>query len=43
MSKERAIELIEIFTDADKRATLSESELNACPTIEAILDAIHGF
>jgi hypothetical protein len=42
MTKERAEELIEIFTDADRRAGLSEAEINACPAIDEVLEAVHG-
>ena len=42
MTKGRAEELIEVFTDADKRAGLSEAEINACPVIDEVLEAVHG-
>jgi hypothetical protein len=42
MTKERAEELIEIFTDADRRAGLTEAEINACPVMGELLEAVHG-
>lgn len=42
MTKERAEELIEVFADADRRAGLSEAEINACPVIDEVLEAVHG-
>ncbi len=42
MTKERAEELIEVFTDADRRAGLTEAEINACPAIDEVLEAVHG-
>lgn len=42
MSKERAEELIEIFADAGRRMQLTEEELENCPTVEEILEAVHG-
>lgn len=42
MTKERAEELIEVFTNAGKRLRLTEEELKKCPTIEEVLEAIHG-
>lgn len=43
MTKERAEELIEVFTDADHRVDLSETELKKCPSVQEILEAIHGY
>lgn len=42
MTKERAEELIEVFADADRRADLTEAEINACPAIDEVLEAVHG-
>lgn len=37
--KERMMELVDVFEDADRRGRLSEEELAACPTIGEVLDA----
>ena len=42
MTKERAEELIELYADAGRRLNLTQEELDACPDIEEILEAIHG-
>lgn len=35
--KERMAELIEVFTDADKRSCMTEDELAYCPDVMTIL------
>lgn len=37
--KERMLELVDVFTDADRRGWLTEAEMLACPTIGEVLDA----
>lgn len=35
-------ERIELFADADRRSRLTAEELKYAPTIEAILEGLHG-
>lgn len=37
--KERMMELVDVFADADRRGRLSEAEWAACPTVGELLDA----
>lgn len=35
-------ERVELFADADRRGRLTAEELKYAPTVEAILDVLHG-
>lgn len=40
--KERMMELVDVFCDADKRGGLSDEDMMRCPTLGAVLDAVQG-
>lgn len=41
-TKKRMEELVEIFSDASRRMTLTDEQLKAAPTVEEAIDAIFG-
>ena len=41
-TKKRMEELIEVFSDASRRMTLSDEQRKAAPTVEEAIDAIFG-